>query len=124
MEIPARRKPRAICAAAVKKASQLGARLHARPAAAQKLRGRPSTAHLLDGRDSDTHLAQARVDELVEDGDAQNQRDGVQVRDEIVGQAHGVEYGTLRDEVVAERREEGGDVSGPFQSTEGGAGLT
>lgn len=54
----------------------------------------------LDGRELDVGFAERRVEEVVDDGDEDDEGDGVQVGDEVVGDAVALHGGGLRGEVV------------------------
>lgn len=57
---------------------------------------------LLEGSEVDTGLAKSRVEEEIEDGDEDDKGEGVEVGDDLVGQAIDVHGGSLRDKVVGD----------------------
>ena len=56
----------------------------------------------LQGSEVDFHLPQARVDELVHDGNEDDEREGVKVGQHIVGDTTQLHGSSLRDQVVVE----------------------
>lgn len=56
--------------------------------------------HALDGSEADVGFAEGRVQEVVHDGDEDDEGDGVEVGDDVVGDAVALHGGGLRGEVV------------------------
>ena len=64
--------------------------------------GEKAQSDFLDGREVDAHFSQAGVDQAVEDGDQDYEREGVEVGKDIVGDAVERHGGCLRGQVVVE----------------------
>lgn len=56
--------------------------------------------HALDGRELDAGLAESGVEEVVDDGDEYNERDGVKVCDDVVGNTVALHRRRLGGQVV------------------------
>jgi hypothetical protein len=61
-----------------------------------------SSEDLLDRSEVDSGASKSRVDEEIEDGNEDDQCEGVQVVEDIVGEAVGVEESSLRGQIVVD----------------------